>query len=49
MTLGYLSLQSRPVRVSNCTRPRSMRASMRNLSSLISWSHCGPEGAVLTG
>ena len=47
-TLGYLSLQSSPVRVSNCTSPRSMRANMRKPSSLISWSHCGPEGAVST-
>ena len=29
VTPGYLSLQSRPVRVSNCTRPRSMRAGTR--------------------
>ena len=48
MTLGYLSLQSSPVRVSNCTRPRSMRADMRKPSSLISWSHCGPDGAIST-
>jgi hypothetical protein len=47
-TLGYLWLQSSPVRVSNCTRPRSMRADTRKLSSLISWSHCGPEVAVST-
>ena len=47
-TLGYLSLQSSPVRVSNCTSPRSMRANIRKPSSLISWSHCGPEGAVST-
>ena len=49
MTLGYLSLQSKPVRVSNCTRPPSMRADMRNSSSFISCSHCGPDGAVSTG
>ena len=49
MTLGYLSLKSRPVRVSNRARPSSIRADMRKPSSLISWSHCGPEGAVSTG
>ena len=43
------SLQSSPVRVSNCTRPRSMRAAMRKPSSLISWSHWGPDGAISTG
>ncbi len=48
MALGYLSLQSSPVRVSTCTRPRSMRADMRKPSSLISWTHCGPEGAIST-
>ena len=45
---GYLSLQSSPVRVSNCTRLRSIRADMRKPSSLISCSHCGPDGAVST-
>jgi hypothetical protein len=29
MALGYLSVQSRPVLVSSCTRPLSMRAAMR--------------------
>jgi hypothetical protein len=48
-TLGYLSLQSRPVRVSNCARPPETRADMRKPSSLISWSHCGPDGATSTG
>ena len=27
--LGYFAIQSRPVRVSSCTRPLSMRAAMR--------------------
>src|SRR5271166_3175300 len=26
-----------------------MRAAMRKPSSLISWSHCGPDGAISTG
>jgi hypothetical protein len=47
-TLGYLSLQSSPVHVSNCTRPRSIRADMRKPWSLISCSHRGPEGAAST-
>lgn len=47
--LGYLPLQPRPVLVSSCTRSPSMRAAMRKPSSLISCSHCGPDGAVSTG
>jgi hypothetical protein len=34
MTLGYLSLQSSPVRVRSCPRPWSMRAAMRKPSAL---------------
>jgi adenylate cyclase len=37
--LGYLSVQSSPVRVSNCARPPSIRAAMRKPSSLISCTH----------
>jgi hypothetical protein len=29
MALGYLAVQSRPVRVKSCARPLSMRAAMR--------------------
>jgi hypothetical protein len=39
MALGYLSVQSSPVRVRSCTRPLSIRAAMRKPSSLISCSH----------
>jgi hypothetical protein len=46
--LAGLSAGASPVRVSNCTRPRSMRADILKPSSFISWSHCGPEGAVST-
>ena len=49
MTLGYLSVQSSPVLVRSCTRPLSMRAAMRKPSSLISCSHCGPDGGFSTG
>jgi hypothetical protein len=36
-------------RVSNCARPPTIRTDIRKPSSLISWSHCGPEGAISTG
>jgi hypothetical protein len=46
--LGYLALQSRPVRVRSFALPRSIRTDIRKPSSLISYSHCGPDGAVST-
>jgi len=36
IALGYLSVQSSPVRVRSCARPLSMRAAIRKPSSLIS-------------
>src|SRR5207244_2090999 len=44
----YLCVQSRPVRVSNETLPRSRRACMRWPSYLISCSHTGPCGGAST-
>ena len=48
MTHGYLSLQPRPVRVSNCTRSPSMPADMRKPSSLTHGAIAAC-GAVSTG
>jgi hypothetical protein len=45
---GYLCVQSRPVRVSSRTAPRSSRACIRYPSNLISWSHPGPSGGWST-
>jgi hypothetical protein len=45
---GYLCVQSRPVRVSSLTAPRSSRACIRYPSNLISCSHSGPSGAAST-
>jgi hypothetical protein len=46
--LGYLAVQWRPVRVSSWTRPLSILAAMRKPSSLISCTHCGPDGGFST-
>src|SRR3984893_1262832 len=45
---GYLCVQSRPVRVSSETLPRSTRACIRYPSYLISCSHPGPCGGAST-
>src|ERR1051325_450387 len=45
---GYLCVQSSPLRVSNCTRPRSSRACIRYPSNLISCSQSFPAGASFT-
>jgi hypothetical protein len=48
--LGYLAVESRPVRVRSCTWPLSTRAAMQKPSSFICiCTHCAPEGGFSTG
>jgi hypothetical protein len=47
MTHGYLSLQSSPVRVSNCTFLRSMRADIRDTVELYLMEPLRPGGSGL--